>query len=49
MAWYKDEVDEMVDLVKISNEYIEDCKNKSRSRNYGKRFTDDDFVTKKVP
>ena len=46
MAWYKDEVDEMVDLVKIGNEYIEDCKDKSRSRNYGKKFTNDDFLTK---
>ena len=49
MAWYKDEVNTLVDLVKIGNEYIENCKDKSRSRNYGKKFTDDDFVTKNLP
>ena len=46
MAWYKDDVDKMIDLVKVSNEYIDNCKDNTRSKLYGKKFTKEDFVKK---
>ena len=46
MGWYNNEVDEMVNLETIGNEYIEKCENDSRFKNYGKKFTFEDFVTK---
>lgn len=46
MGWYNEVVDDMVHLVRIGDNYIEDCKNDSRSKNYGKKFTLEDFVTK---
>ena len=33
MAWYKDDVDAMLDLIKVGNEYIDDCKDNTRSKN----------------
>ena len=42
----EDEVDKMVDLVSIGNEYIQDCKDESRTRNYGIKFTKHDFASK---
>ena len=38
MGWYNKDVDKMLDLVHIGNEYIEDCKDDSRSEHYGKGF-----------
>ena len=46
MGWYNNEVDEMVNLETIGNEYIEKCENDSRFKNYGEKFTFEDFVTK---
>ena len=46
MAWYKDDLDKMLDLVKVGNEYIRDCKDNTRSKNYGIKFTKEDFITK---
>ena len=46
MGWYNNEVDEMVNLETIGNEYIENCENDSRFKNYGEKFTFEDFVTK---
>ena len=43
MGWYKEDIDKMLDLVHIGNEYIEDCKDDSRSKHYGKKFTKEDF------
>ena len=43
MGWYKKDVDKMLDLVHIGTEYIEDCKDDSRSKYYGKNFTEEDF------
>ena len=46
MAWYKDDLDEMLDLIKVGNEYIDDCKDNTHSKNYGRKFTKEDFITK---
>ena len=46
LAWYKDDLDEMLDLVKVGNEYIRDCRDNTRSKNYGIKFTKEDFITK---
>ena len=46
MAWYKDNLDEMLDSVKVGNEYIRDCKDNTRSKKYGRTFTKEDFITK---
>ena len=35
MAWYKDDVDTILDLVKVNNEYISNCKDNTRSKLYG--------------
>ena len=36
IAWYKTNVDEVLDLVKVGNEYISKCKDNTRSKLYGK-------------
>ena len=46
MAWYKDDVDTILDLVKVNNEYISNCKDNTRSKLYGIFFTKEDFVKK---
>ena len=45
MAWYKDDLDTILDLVKVGNEFIDDCKNDRRATNYGEKFTKEDFNT----
>ena len=44
MAWYKDDLDEILNLISVGNEYIEDCKNDIRTINYGEKFTHKDFI-----
>ena len=46
MSWYKDDIDEMLDLVHIGNEYIDGCRDDSRSKYYGRKFTKEDFGCK---
>lgn len=46
MGCYKEDIDKMLDLVYIGNEYIEDCKDESRSKHYGKKVTKEDFEYK---
>ena len=38
MGWYKDDLDEMLELAHIDNDYINDCKDDSRSKRYGKNY-----------
>ena len=45
MAWYKDDLDEILNLVSVGNEYIDNCKNELRAINYGEKFTKKDFIT----
>ena len=45
MAWYKDDLDEILNLISVGNEYIDDCKNDRRTINYGEKFTNKDFIT----
>ena len=36
MAWYNTDVDKILDLAKVGNEYIDDCKDNTRSKFMGK-------------
>ena len=45
MAWYKDDLDAILDLINVGNEYIDDCKNDRRATNYGGKFSKEDFIT----
>ena len=33
MAWYKDDLETIIDLIKVGNEFIDDCKNERRATN----------------
>ena len=48
MAQYKDNLDTMLDLVKVGNEYIDDYKDNERSKKYWIFFTKDDFLSKTI-
>ena len=43
MAWYKDDIDIILDLEKIGNDFIDNCKNDDCAISYGNRFTKYDF------
>ena len=45
MAWYKDDLDAILDLINVGNEYIDICKNDIRAINYGGKFSKEDFIT----
>ena len=45
MAWYKDDLETIIDLIKVGNEFIDDCKNERRATNFGEKFTMEDFNT----
>ena len=46
MTWCKDDLHEMLDLVKVGNDYIRDLKDNTYSKNYGRKFTKEDFIAK---
>ena len=43
MGWYKDDIDKMLDVVSIANEFIEECKDDKRYKQYGTKFTNKDY------
>ena len=38
MAWYKHDLDKILDFEKVGNDFIESCKNDDRAKSYGNRF-----------
>ena len=45
IAWYKDDLETILDLIKVGNEFIDDCKNERRATIFGEKFTMEDFNT----
>ena len=43
MDCYKDDLDKILDLEKVGNNFIENYKNDDRAKSYGNGFTKDDL------